>query len=334
ALATLPIADRDGLEQQLVSRLKALFELVGAWLDPSQQAYTLDLYISRPTLKYACSGWSAPPVDPACDAGALNAYMDMCYRMSVVDVAPQTAAARLNQCLNQAATIAALSPDSCQADAYRAAYEQLLIDLLKKTAANLTAVSGRLQQDKLQDQLARINGWYNAERQFYPTQDASNPNERLWTLLGQILRAFWTEAYAKVGISSRDINPLDTASVTDTMLNDLFTRGMEADRSVLLAAFSALPTTSDLPLRGAPLLYILPDGLKVFYARLSDVTMFHDMGCRFAAVPCERSGIQTEVSELFRLLAFLPDAARFSTQVTASTHVRSGWRDVFGAMNQ
>jgi hypothetical protein len=319
----LPPAARDALRQQLVSNAKALFEIKGALLTRAQQVASANLYTQYPLLKYACSGWPDASCPSATD---LNGLMDMCYRLSTIDLRPGGVAGSLlstidkfRACVDAAPSIAALSP-SCAGTTYTGAYDVFISELLKRTAIFSLATDGQgnLLQAPLQSQLERIGYWYNAVRSaFYPPNQFPDSDE-LWGRLSTKIGDFWRAVY------SLAVTPTLTAA----------DKAAAADNAVLRAALN--PFDGGLPIGQAPFLEVLQGGLHSMYDRLGQTSQFHDMACLFkrcSSVDAGTNRVASQTTELFRLAAAMPDPVQFGNQLDGgSPDVRPEWRQVFNLL--
>jgi hypothetical protein len=101
---------------------------------------------------------------------------------------------------------------------------------------------------------------------------------------------------------------------------------------VLAAAFPT-ESTIEVPLSGAPLLFLVADALEEPSSRLSDVAAMHDLGCLVKG--CKEQAAQTEVSQMQRLIGSLHDPVKLGAALLAanSDHVRSEWKGVFDAVH-
>ncbi|WP_437779220.1 hypothetical protein [Sorangium sp. So ce1097] len=334
---TLPdAAGGEALKAELVSRLKLLAELKLAYLDGPRRHYALNLYVTEPALRGSCGSTFTPPagVPASCDASGslteLNLRMDMCVRMSSAHAPASTAETAIGECLQLAAQVAAVS-EECQGLAYRAAFHEMWLNLLRQSMSTL----GRTGVDRLPDsfdlwwQLHYIDSWYNVVRtHFYPGPTAY---ERLWGEASDTLGVFWKAVYGESLVTADSATP-------ELMTEDPLNRGLQLDQAVLLAALTPVET-SWLPLEGPVLLMLLSDGLRGLHERIQDFSALHDLGCRFKG--CENNAVRTEVSELWSLFAAAADPARLpgavsgATELAASPHAgHSGWRSVFDQLAQ
>src|SRR5262249_4507501 len=87
------------------------------------------------------------------------------------------------------------------------------------------------------------------------------------------------------------------------------------------------------PLRSAPLLYLVGDGMELIAQRLDYVGLFHDLGCRFKG--CLGGNAPTRVSQMWRLMAALANPADsatgargLATEVVSAKMVNAPWSKV------
>ncbi|KYF64070.1 hypothetical protein BE11_19005 [Sorangium cellulosum] len=343
AFPTLPAAAGGAnLKRELVSRLKLLLELKGHQLTSGQRSYVHVLYKTEGALRGTCGAAFTPPADvPAsCDASGdmtyLNNWLDMCTRMSSPHVPAASAAATISECVLAASQVAAVS-DECQGEAYREAYHTMWTDLFAHSLADFKHIGPDKLPDSadVQARLQHINAWYDAaSAHLYPPPVV---DDRLWREASDTLGLFWKATYDQALVTS-SVDGEGRRTTTATTADPL-NRGLKTDQAVLSAAL----TPSTLPLQGPVLLMLLSDGFRGLHERMEDFSQLHDLGCRFKGCETASAGnpLQTEMSELWSLLAAAADPARLPGAVTAATQLaaspyagHSGWRDVFDKLAQ
>lgn len=332
AAPTLPIApvDRAQVQEQAVRNLKLLFELQGHRLLQISDAWDFirGLYQDFPAIRYDCGPevrFTPPEVPPSCTGlGPVNGLLDMCARLTADNVPFQLVnnTSVYNECMNLFVTrIQAISSD-CQATAYRDAYAKISGTVVAKSMEDLSPdIPGyTFPIDALQVRLHRIDDWYGRVRDNIYT--GADPDAKLWSDTEIALSGFWSRINTG-GFVQPDGSP--------TTL-DVFNKGLDMDWAVLTAALTN--RGSDLPLLRAPLVTVLGESLKNLVDRLRDNVIAHDLGCRF--LDCSNGRFNTEVSELYRLLAAIPvdtDLNQELSRVTALTSSpypgHSRWKSTF-----
>jgi len=275
-------------------------------------------------------GWSGLEVPQQC-AGVeqANAALDECAVMLARAKNNPTAfdGVRTDRCIAAAKSIATLT-SACPLEQYRIGYDKIVHDVLAFSESQLQSASSQLTEAELKPHLKRIADWYDAYRVLYPASNGEPANEKVWVQTGRAVGDFWKAVYQKAGI------PLPgSQNPSDALLDGLFLKGIEADRTVILAAL-----TPPAPIRTAPLIQLLGDGFHSMAGRLEQVGQYHDVGCRFReGAGCEDGGVRTEVSELVSLLAASADPSELSsvlarTAPTPASPNWAKWRAVFGKL--
>ncbi|WP_143101411.1 hypothetical protein [Stigmatella aurantiaca] len=320
--------DRTALEKQIIGRLKLLFELKGHVLSEAQRERIRALYPSHPESKKDCGLVFAPPagVDNSCGPmGEINSRMDMCMRLTGAYVPAASAYASIHDCVALASQVAPLDEELCKGKEYREAWSSLWLSLFEKSSSNLQRdLDGIPARADLQARLGTIQHWFNTVRgSFYP----QNAPDELWRGTSKTLGVFWKSAYAG-GLLSKDSQEL--------IAEDPLNLGLLTDQAILGAALNPVSGSSQLPLQGPPLLFLLGDGFRGLHDRIEDVSYLHDMGCRFQS--CQAGKRRSEVSELWELLGSSADASTLQTAVNNATLLasapshRQGWRTLFDGL--
>lgn len=277
------------------------------------------------------------------DQTTLNAKLDDCARLWLDESKDATffvnLTSRSDSCATTGASIAALNAN-CPAQTYKNAYNRV-IDSIVTSALTRIPTTAPFSQATAQGQIQIIGDWYKGFRQLNPSSGADN-DALVWNKTSTYLGEFWKSVYAASGVPQAG-----SATPSSAALDGLFQQALEADRTVLLAALTNVPNTSQLPLSGAPLIEVLGGGLQMASDRLGTVGFYQDLGCRFrgdtgaSATPTCRNGqLRTEPAELTRLISSVSDPAALSAALTAPdtsalfpTQTWTNWRLVFSNWN-
>jgi hypothetical protein len=181
---------------------------------------------------------------------------------------------RTDNCIRAGQQIVAL-PANCPVSKYRGGYEKVIYDVLSGSLARMRANNGALVYDDVRTQLKRIGDWYSVHRGFYPPSSGDAANQYVWGQVSHVLGNFWRAVHNKIGVTAPD-----SSFSTGTALDKLFANQLEADRAVLLAAL-----TAPAPLTGSPLIELIGDAMQPVSARLAQVSLYHDLACRFRDNP-------------------------------------------------
>jgi hypothetical protein len=233
---------------------------------------------------------------------------------------------RTDQCLSAGPSVAAVG-SACPVKQYQDAYDLASATVLDGSQKQIQVTGGgALVAADLQGHLKRIGDWYGYYRQLYPPSGGDPANQKVWAQTSEVLGNFWKNVYAKVGVPQPG-----TATPSDALLDGMFQQGLEADRTVLQAAFSSPP-----PLVTAPLVELVGDALQSMSARLVQVGLYHDLSCRFRS--CANGSVKTEVSELTHFLAAAATPAELAAALsaappTAITSHWAAWRSVFASLS-
>src|SRR5262249_41067173 len=150
---------------------------------------------------------------------------------------------------------------------------------------------------------------------------ADAPLGPLWTDVSKVVGGFWEGAHGH-GVKTLDVTKPAALAVA---LANASRTDLEADRQVLAAAFAP-----GAPLNTAPLALIVSDALRPLQDKLSDVAVFHDLGCRYQQ--CAGGRIHSEVSDFWALLGALGDGPALATEVGrfgTTSRVRDAWQPAF-----
>lgn len=300
-----------------------------------------DLCVEKTAAGPGLCGWSGRELPPTCTGtGPLNLKLDDCAALVAKgkrDGPFAEMAARTDQCISAANQVATLGA-ACPTQAYVDGYDKVVFDAMAASYGLLQVSGTSLVTSDVWSHLKRIGAWYDGYKLLNPTPaGATEPNSRLAAQASRVLGDFWKAAYARVGVPAAG-----AANPSDALLDDLFRRGVEVDRVVLAAAF-----TAPAPIQTAPLVELMGDALESTSARLVQVGQYHDLACRFRYDPavaqnaCANDRVITEVGELTRLLAAVGSASELngvlartaspSIPVGASTNW-PGWRAVFASL--
>ncbi|HEY2029747.1 MAG TPA: hypothetical protein VGH20_11125 [Myxococcales bacterium] len=278
------------------------------------------------------------------DQTALNAKLDDCAKLWFDESNDGTFFANLTSrsesCASTGGSIAALNAN-CPATTYKNAYNRV-IDSVVTAALTRIPTTTPFNQATAQGQIQIIGDWYKGFRQFNPSSGGAANDALVWNKTSTYLGEFWKSVYAAAGVPQAG-----SATPSSAALDNIFQQTLEADRTVLLAALTNVPNSSQLPLSGAPLIEVLGDALQMATDRLGTVGYYQDLGCRFrgdtgaSATPsCRNGALRTEPAELTRLVASVSDPALLSAALTSpdtsslfSTETWTNWRVVFSDWN-
>ena len=292
-------------------------------------------------------GWSGIELPAQCgDQSALNSKLDDCADLWIIQRRNQASipniSTRTDQCAGTGTQIAALSA-TCPVQQFRDAWGKVVFDVIAGSQSRAVTGTGPLSVADVQTQLKIIGDWYGAFRQLNPASGGDAANTLVWSQTSRIVGGFWNMINTAAGVP-----PAATQNPSDALLDGLFQKALEADRTVLVAALTNLPGTSQPPITTAPLIEVLGDGLQTFSDRLAQVGLFQDLGCRFRAdsgaaltPSCRNGQVRTEIGELARFMASLNDPVALATLIgqpadstTAfSTGTWANWRTVFSDWN-
>jgi hypothetical protein len=123
--------------------------------------------------------------------------------------------------------------------------------------------------------------------------------------------------------------PPDNDADAAKLLTDITSSRLTNDLAILNFAYAPGQLNS-----APPLLTMTSDALKTLSDRLERIAPIHDVGCRFK--PCRQGAtlVSSATSELVRALATLPDAAAFTTALSAATHVQQQEPEIYGALTK
>jgi hypothetical protein len=120
---------------------------------------------------------------------------------------------------------------------------------------------------------------------------------------------FWEHIYDVSGARPKDV----TTANWVTTVNGLWQSGLAVDVAVLNAVYSSAQT-----LNSAPLLRLTAGALRSIVDRLEEASALHDVARRYR--PSAKS---TQTSELWAILAALPNKTELSSALTAATNLNS-----------
>ncbi|WP_155894091.1 hypothetical protein [Cystobacter fuscus] len=334
--APLSGVSRPALANQLVERLKLLFERKGSLLSDGQQARILQLYNTDPykSVRLDCpSPFTPPPVTSACgDLGNLNQQLGFCSLLEPAHVPRSARDSYLSQCLGLASDITLIPVgDACSSAAYRDSFFSLMASLVTRQVTPLslstpTAGEPVVDPQQLHYALRAMDTWYVNLR----SELSSDPvlfKERVGNKLPGFLSTFWDAAYATRVHLDTEIPSLPAEQLTDyldTYLGNVSNLSMAVERDVLRAA---LPVSGPPPMTSSALVLVMGEAFTGLTHRLESLRPLHDLGCRFKR--CSPTEDSSQMSQLWGLLANLDDAGRLQTQLGKANQVGVNWREVF-----
>ncbi|GHG73878.1 hypothetical protein [Comamonas sp. JC664] len=302
--------------QTAAAQLRRLIEVKGHLLPPARWVAARNFY-RNPNYQSACGNTlQLPAISPTCDASIVHDRADLlgvCHPLTLDHVDPAVTRKLLASCLEFIDTVT-VDP-LCGLQPYAEPYRDVSLTLLKKVLAAPSGPSGTERQQQLAANLEAIEAWrQRAFDRLYGSDDYRDVDPRFWEELSGLMGAFWKGAYD----SEQQIG----STLTPAALDDLSAAYMKVDRDVLLAAFEVQGTVDS-----ALLLPIISDAFRGMVDRLRVASASHDLGCRYLA--CAGGTLNTEVSELWKLLSRLDDADELQAALNGATKVRSEWRAVF-----
>ncbi|HEY2511833.1 MAG TPA: hypothetical protein VGI39_13285, partial [Polyangiaceae bacterium] len=255
--------------------------------------------------------------------------------------------------------------DTCQFKQYRDRWDEVVTLPLHEMLA--TEVDPRVSTDETARRLSRIDAWFQNEESLYT--GASTDTAR-WTAASDTIGAFWRGMYRNLYPMGDPYAPpsSELAAVVPTTDGGVGVAGggstvpvtvtadqiyaaahdeLDADRAILTSAFT--PWVSGIgkqanvaptvPLTHAPLLYVVADTLTTMHQRLTDLALYHDVGCAYLG--CSGDAFPSEAARLWRLLAYVGDTGKLTADLstdqllkdeTGTLVVRSTWLPAFNAL--
>ncbi|MFP2957771.1 seawater-induced protein 61-2 [Myxococcus sp. 1LA] len=302
--------------QTAAAQLRRLIEVKGHLLPPARQVAARNFY-RDPRFQSDCGNTlQLPAISAACDASIVHDrsfLQGVCHPLTLDHVDPATTRMMLGGCLEFIDTVP-VDP-LCGLQPYAEPYRDISLTLLKKVLSAPSGESGTERQQRLLANLEVLEQWRaRALNRLYVTDDYRDVDPRFWEELSGLMGAFWKGAYDSEQQIGSTLAPED--------LDDLSAAYMKVDRDVLLAAFDAQGTVDS-----ALLLPIISDAFRGMVDRLRVASASHDLGCRYLS--CAGGTLNTEVSELWKLLSRLDDKFALQAALNGATKVRSEWRTVF-----
>ncbi len=288
----------------------------------------VELYRTDRALAYQCNAAATDPqASGACvptNPPLANAELDMCRRMLAPHVPPAVALAMLGVCTQAARNLvpaSATCPHVVAAnDTWKGVFKKQMDAVQKSGTPQLPSF------EEIQLQLVRLDAWYDVQRA--SIDSGSTPDSLLWVNTSQMLQVFWSQLYADVLLSDDGSRYLPQAERG-------LAEGMNVDKAVALATLT--PWDAELPARNALVPFLLSDIFHALGERLEDFSTFHDLAC--AARSCD-SNTATEVTEMWKLLAALPDEAQLTAALNNTPRLdsappeRRAWKNVFTLLAQ
>ncbi len=328
ALPSLPATfDKAAIRIDVVKRLKLLFELHGHLLSGGEQSAVQNLYYTDRAAAFQCAApFSEPQATGACvpaDAATTNAGLEMCHRLSASYVAPQVAKAVLYRCAYLAQTLSQKAATCPHVKALNSEWKALFQKQLSFVEKTGTPALPSFNETQLQ--LVFLDYWFTLQRQYIDFSAASDAE--IWLSTSDMLGVFWKGLSDDVLISrTGQYLPQGEKGFGD---------GLALDRAVALAA--ATPYDTQWPARGGLAPVVFSDMFHSLGERLEDFHSFHDMACMVRECAPTTS---TEVVELWKLLAALPDETKLNAALAntpaldAAPAARKQWKEVFTKLSQ
>jgi hypothetical protein len=326
-LTTFPAGiDTVTLRTDIVKKLKLLFELKADVMSTEAHQLLRNLYRSDRALHYQCGAtFTDPSATGTClpaNVGVVNADLDMCTKFSSSVSPPAVVKRMLPDCTAVAQSLPFNQPTCAHVPVYNALWKALYtkqLNVVAKQGAPLLPSAADTQQ-----QLQFLGDWFQKQRSNVDT--GTLPDTQLWTNTSAGMHAFWKQMYSDALLSKDGATYLPTA---EQGVKD----GLTVDRAVATAALSL--SQGRLPAQGALLTLLLSDVFHSMAERLDDFSAFHDLAC--SAKGCAGT-TNTEVSELWKLLAALPDEAQLNAALANTPRLdsapaeRKAWKNIFAQL--
>ncbi|WNG30977.1 hypothetical protein F0U62_48395 [Cystobacter fuscus] len=314
---------RGALEGQLVHHLKLLLETSANALSVAQRDQAITLYASKPTLTSQCGTTWTEPVTASCSVPAyVKGTFAMCDKMRSEHVPAAVLPAILDTCFSTTARyVAELAQSSCSradVDLYRQAYLDISLGILIKHLGRMSTPLGSSDAEdlarvnELHGKLAAIQSWYTpAREQVFPP---SVSDDVLLIRLNELFKHFWNIVYidAELKHTIGEGTASEQDAQAEAIRRGVLDRGLRAERQVLLATFAS-GSISAPPLTGDLVFYVMGDALEGIRRRLEDVSLLHDMSCRFMSC----TSLRSKTRQLWGLLGSMHDEDALKKEVDA-----------------
>ncbi|WNG50641.1 hypothetical protein F0U60_45825 [Archangium minus] len=329
--------DRTLLQQQVVRRMKLLFELEGEQLSEEQRTFARSLYKDFPDHQLTCEagmGFTALTTDSSCgDMATLNANLNMCARLTGNHVSAESADQSHALCSSLLTAVANVPvTPACKGSEYRTAYAAIMYKLTQRQATSiaLEPSTGALKTSDVRRALRYIDNWYAQGR------SRLSDEAEFRSQLSRLLADFWTAAYATKVVYARTIDSSSSEAQINAYLKDVGSKSLEVEREVLTQLFT--DDSEGHLMKHEPMLLVMGDGFKGLQSRLTELIPLHDFACRFkqCALPEDRS----EMSLMWALLGAMHDSSLL-TQVNTQraplgsktvSQEATAWRTVFSLL--
>jgi len=328
-------ADRTLLQQQVVSRMKLLFELEGEQLSEPQRTIARGLYKDFPSLQLSCEagvGFTALTTDSSCgDMVTLNASLDVCSRLTGNYVPVESANESQAFCSGLLTAVANVPVTAtCKGTEYRNAYSSIMYKLTQRqvTSINLDPVTGTLKASDVRRALRYIDNWYAQGR------SRLSDETEFRSQLTRLLADFWTTAYSKKVVYAQTLDSSSNEAQINAYLKDVGSKSLQVEREVLTQLFT--DDSEGHLMKHEPMLLVMGDGFKGLQQRLTELVPLHDFACRFKQ--CELPADRSETSLLWALLGAVHDSSLLAEANTLRAPAKTlspeatAWRGVFSSL--
>ncbi|WP_426750919.1 seawater-induced protein 61-2 [Myxococcus sp. Y35] len=301
------------------TQLRRLIEMRGDELTEANLADALSIYRNARFRSNCGNDLMVPEVSPTCDPTFNHdrSFLEtVCHPLALDHVQVAVTRQFLDECIDFIEN-APLDPQ-CGLQPYAVPYRDVSISLLKKVFAAPHGPSGASRQQTLIHNLAAIERWrHHSLHVLHSSDNYLGAPPQFWEELSVLMSAFWKGAYD----SEQQIG----TTLTPEALDDLSAAYMKVDREILLSAFAP-----ESYVQSALLLPVMSDAFHGMVDRLRVASASHDLACRY--LTCASGQLNTEVSQLWKLLSVLDDGAALQNALNSATKVRSEWRAVFQAI--
>jgi len=271
--------------------------------------------------------------------------------------------------------------DKCHFKAYRDRFKEVVTRPLREQLSSIVEPPTEAGGIETSTRMAKIDAWYVGLSLLYPgigqgsdadAAAAQRAGQLLarWRETSDVTGAFWRGIYRKLyktgdpyvppadelhppvaGAPGADAGPPGDAGVPPSaeVLASAAHDQLDADRQIVKLAFTPFASRLDvargraaaLPLTHAPLLYVLHDALEAMHTRLTDLALYHDVGCAYLG--CDAVSFPSETVRLWRLMSLLGDGEKLGQEVSTDrilhdegghVIVRNQWLDPLDKLAQ